>query len=538
MAMEKMYFNRAQLESMVVGAREEYIIGGRGLGKSEGFDARVLLRNLFAMPGGTGALLAPSYSKLKTQSFPAMARALRRWGYLEGTHYYVGKCPPKEAHFRKPLIVPKDYKNALQFFNGSLLHFVSFDRPMSTNSMSLDWLMGPEAKFLNYDKITQEVLPALRGNRTLFGTCPWHGGQFFSTDMPTTSQGSWILGKRKLVDERLILLIKLTYLAWQKAKANPTCDAQAEARTLYSKLQKLRAKAVFVGMYSSLENLEVLGEDWFHDQARNLPPAVFRASILNEPPTQARNAYYSELSDSKHIYEPIGSAVGELAGYQENGQQADCRWDGDLLTGGPLLVAFDYNAAINTCVVGQMDLQGPKPLLRVVNSLFLKQPLGLKDLVMLLSNYYRYHSSRTIYYYYDHTAVARSAVTQYSFADVVVRTLREQGWEAIGVYIGKAPRHAEKYNYIAQALRGEGGPFLLPRFNADNCRTLLEAMRRTEVRLGPEGFMKDKSLEKLADSEEYPDEFKTHITDAFDTLLLGASASRQGADGGGAAVFL
>lgn len=535
---EKMYFNRAQLESMVVGAREEYIIGGRGLGKSEGFDARVLLRNAMAMPGSTGALLAPSYRKLKAQSFPAIARALARWGYREGVHYYVGHCPPKAARFKPPLVPPKDYKNALQFFNGSLLHFVSFDRPMSTNSMSLDYVMGPEAKFLNYDKITQEVLPALRGNRTLFGACPWHGGQYFSTDMPTSAEGRWILGKQQLVDPHRILLIKLTYLAWQQARGCPSYGGQQQARTLYARLQRLRAGAVFVGMYSSLENLEVLGADWFHDQARNLPPAVFRASILNEPPSRARHAYYGALQEAKHVYYPPGTAAGELADYRAQGVQPDCRFDGDLIPGEPLRVAFDYNAAINTCVVGQLDARGPQPFLRVLASFFLKQPQGLQDLAGLVGTYYRYHDCRTLYYYYDHTAVARSAVTQYSFADVVIDTLRRQGWEALGVYIGKAPRHAEKYNYLSQALRGDGVAFLMPRFNGENCHVLLEAMRRTEVRLGPEGFMKDKRLEKLPDSAECPDKFKPHITDAFDTLLLGASLARRPAAGAAAAVFL
>ena len=96
-AVRRLYFNRAQLEAMVVAARNEYIVGGRGLGKSEGFDARVLLRNAFAMPGSAGALLSPSYTKLKTLTFPAIAAALARWGYQQGRHYTVGIRPPRAA---------------------------------------------------------------------------------------------------------------------------------------------------------------------------------------------------------------------------------------------------------------------------------------------------------------------------------------------------------------------------------------------------------------------------------------------------------
>lgn len=141
-ARRRLYFNRAQLEAMVVAARNEYIVGGRGLGKSEGFDARVLLRNAFAMPGSAGALLSPSYTKLKTLTFPAIAAALARWGYQQGRHYTVGVRPPRELRYKSPIIAPFEWRNVICFYNGSIVHLVSFDRPMSTNSLSLDYLIG------------------------------------------------------------------------------------------------------------------------------------------------------------------------------------------------------------------------------------------------------------------------------------------------------------------------------------------------------------------------------------------------------------
>ena len=60
----KKYFNQPQSEAMAVNAKDEYIIASRGLGKSEGFDARVMLRNVFAMPKSSGAILSPTYTKL------------------------------------------------------------------------------------------------------------------------------------------------------------------------------------------------------------------------------------------------------------------------------------------------------------------------------------------------------------------------------------------------------------------------------------------------------------------------------------------
>lgn len=40
---------------------------------------------------------------------------------------------------------------------------------------------------------------------------------------------------------------------------------------------------------------------------------------------------------------------------------------------------------------------------------------------------------------------------------------------------------------------------------------------------GKNGFEKDKSPEATEDSPDNPDEYKTHITDAWDTLFVGAN---------------
>jgi hypothetical protein len=62
---------------------------------------------------------------------------------------------------------------------------------------------------------------------------------------------------------------------------------------------------------------------------------------------------------------------------------------------------------------------------------------------------------------------------------------------------------------------------LFPTFNADNNEYLILAMENTGVTIGKNGFEKDKRAEKLPDSQEQPDELKTHVTDAWDTLYIG-----------------
>ena len=57
------FMNRMQLDAMMVSAHHEYVVAARGTGKSEGLDARFILRNVWAMPGSMGGLISPTYAK-------------------------------------------------------------------------------------------------------------------------------------------------------------------------------------------------------------------------------------------------------------------------------------------------------------------------------------------------------------------------------------------------------------------------------------------------------------------------------------------
>lgn len=510
----ELFFNRAQIEAMIIGAKNEYIIGGRGLGKSEGFDARVLVRNIFAMRGSCGGLLSPSYIKLKTQTFPAIANALGRWGYRRDFHYFVGVRPPKAMNFPKPVIEPFDWSNVISFFTGSILQMISFDRPMSANSMSLDYVIGPEARFLAFNKIVNEVNPAIRGNRQYFGECPWHGGSFFSTDMPTDSRGTWILSKEEDMDTDLIAFIRMTYTEYQRALSTHNTEHTA---LLKKQLNRARRRATFFKVYSALDNLEILGEEWFEKMERDLPPQVFATSILSQRATQTNNSFYPSF-DAEHLtYTPEATSFAANAEFTTV-TGTDCRWDGDVRADLPLEIALDYNIAICTLVVGQRVEQ----TLRTVRAMWVKSPQTLEDLIDKFCQYYKYHPLHEVTYYYDATAVARAASTGYSYSDLVIRKLEEGGFHVNGVNCGTPIRHALKFNYINAAFRGEGD-FLLPRFNSEACDDLITAIELTGSVVTKSGFGKDKSAEKRPDSYEFPDQHKTHITDAWDTLFIGTN---------------
>ncbi len=172
--------------------------------------------------------------------------------------------------------------------------------------------------------------------------------------------------------------------------------------------------------------------------------------------------------------------------------------------------------------------------MRVIRSFFVKTPMKLQELVRQICDHYAPMTSRQIFFYYDSTFIWETGSTSESYADVISRVLTENGWNPEHVFVGQPPRHDWKHQEIDLSLKGDPG-YLTIRFNLLNNEFLKIAMEQTGVRHGRNGFEKDRSPESTPDSAEEPDEYKTHITDAFDTLWYGMNFYRKDtpADGSG-----
>lgn len=539
---------------MAVAAHDTVLIAARGTGKSEGGDAPYIIRNVWEMPGSFGGLITPSYAKGWANTLPAIIHALQEWGYKPGIHFYVGRKAPESAQFAQPKrpVFSTAWHNSIHFWNGTLLTLISFNNSMSANSMSLDWLIGPEAKFLDYDKIKSEVNPANRGNITLFGDCPHHHATFYSTDMPTTKSGRWLLDARKKVDGGHINLLRNIYRRLVVCKtaylSEPSESRLRELNALRRDLDMARKYrpvgdgrefTAFVGMYDIFDNLEVVGEDYIREMYRDSPPLVWRTAFMNEELVKVENGFYAALDDAIHFYIPKDDGhTDRMRDVKGQALAGTCLEDDDVDYGRPLHIAFDANAAISSMVIGQFYPE--RDLLKVIRSAFVKSPGLLSDLVKGFCKYYLPFLKRQVFFYYDHTFVWSTAQSADSYADVIRRGLREAGWKVTDVCVGQAPPHAWKYEGINRSLRGAPGKMRL-RFNLMNNEYLHIAMQQAGVRQGRNGFEKDKSAERMPDSPQSPDEYKTHITDAFDTLWYGVGffvpGSGASADGLGYVVL-
>lgn len=521
---KKIYFNKPQRLTQLIGANTSVIVAGRRTGKTDSIAAPFVLRNMQRMPGSTGGIVVPTFKHGLTNTIPGLLAAWKRWGYIEGIHYVVGRKPPKS--FRQPIIDPKDYEHVISFYNGSVAVIISQDRPGSSNSLTLSWLLVDEAKFIDYAKLKDETLPANGGIKSHFGKHSFNHSIMILSDMPQTQKGSWFLHYRDKMDPELIATIEATvYEIWRTKERIRALNASGKPVPQYLKgylrrldrdLNKMRSVAVYYREYSSIENLQLLGENYIKQMKRDLTPLTFQTSILCQRIGIAKDGFYSSMREG-HKYDANDNQYLDTLGYDYDFSTLDARADKDVDPDAPICIGMDYNANINWIVAGQ-----PRDRrLNIIKSFYVKFDRKIPALVEDFCRYYASHRNKTVVYYYDATALGSNyAVNDQDFHYNVVKEFERHGWRIESVYLGNPMHHDEKYLLINNAFAGKQR--LMPFFNRSNNEDLILAIQSAGVSNGRNGFRKDKSGEKLAESEEDLLEHRTDGTDAFDTLYIGA----------------
>ena len=299
-------------------------------------------------------------------------------------------------------------------------------------------------------------------------------------------------------------------------------------------LNQLRSVATYYKEYSSIENLQLLGENYIRQMKRDLTPLTFQTSILCQRIGIAKDGFYSSMRE-KHKYDASDFEYIDSIGYEkvideylENmnpgsiNLQLDSRADKDCNTNEPICIGMDYNANINWIVAGQPS--GRR--LNVLKSFYVKFERKLPALIDDFCTYYANHQNKTVIFYYDTTALGSNyAVNDQDFRWVIIHEFERHNWNVIDVYLGNPMRHDEKYLLINQGFAGKQR--LMPFFNRQNNDDLILAIQAAGVTRGRNGFRKDKGGEKLAETEEDLLEHRTDGTDAFDTLYIGCEKFPQ-----------
>lgn len=530
----QIHLNKPQLRSGLIFAPEEFAVLARGTGKTKGIIAPKSAQYLDMMPRCVGVFVGATFQQILTRTLPPVVAGWERMGYKHGVHFLIGQKPParwKEMwNWQGPYHLPFNYEYFLSWWNGAGIQLISQDRAGSSNGVSIDFIMGDEAKLLNEQRLKEELFPANRGiYRDLVGN-PHHHGKTFTTDMPVGTAGRWILNKREEMDP--VRLRGIVSLLIRQYEINQLL-AQTRNQTLLKKyglqlaeidkaLNVLRKNFIYYHEASALDNLDALGIDYIKEELRSLSRFEFLTSILNRRPYKLEDGFYPTLDEEKHGYFAYDYHHFSEAGYNFEllSQFDDCRKDNDLVKGSALHIAMDFNRRIWPLLVGQPHkIQTNLSELRVLKGFHSLYPDSLPQVLDQFVNYYRYHKRKVVYFWYDHTALGE---TRESIRNDVVSGLQERGWVVIERYIGKAADHVIKYKNMYNMLAENDTYPWKVRINRDNCKYLFLSMYQAQAVETDKGFKKNKQTER---DPKFPAEESTHYSDGFDTLVYGVCQS-------------
>ena len=523
MKTKKVYFNDAQRYLLYLGANSETIIAARRFGKSDGIIAPRMLRNAQHMPRSAGAFYAATFQQALSRTIPAAVAALERWGYYSEKHFFIGRKAPDKLGFRKPYIEPRVWDHCIHWYNGSVVNILSQDVKFSANSLTLDYLIIDEARSVKKEKLFAEAIPAISGVIGHFDNVPWHKGITIVSDMPQGKDGEWLLNRKASMEQDVIDAIEGTLSYIEELKERKTIFARNQLYSQRKFLKEMRRIAHVYKEFDAIENLELLGEGYIALQKRELTPLLFLTCILNKRITKLTNGFYANLDTKKHYYDAFNNSyLNNLRGNNDSFdlnkfKSLSCLQDDDIDPETPLHITCDYNANINWIITGQ-PVNGE---LRTLKSMYVKNQEKLRKLLENWSDYYSPNRNKDVVYYYNSTALDKAYADENSesFKEIVISTLTACGFNMYDKYIGKPMKHQLKHQYIDDGLTGKQS--LLPKFNRSNNESLIPAMETTGIRVGPNGFQKDKSQEKLAETEDNLLELRTDGTDAWDDLYIG-----------------
>ena len=540
MQTQQQYLNRAQAYVLALLPKFLTMVAGRGTGKGL-VCASILRRNIEQMPGSNTGLVGPNSKRMWTNIIPSWDTHLRRWGFVEGVHYTWGRKPAKAWGWKEPIIKPLNWENTLSFYTGAYATIISQDRKGTSNSQSFDYLLIDECKFINFAQFKDETLPANRGNGNAFGHLYFHHGIAKFSDMPTTKKGSWFLADReKCEPEKVKMLEGLLASFWElrqqiadkvKARIPVTAQERYNLKRLSRVINMMRADTFLYKEFSSIENLEILGEDFIRQCHRDMPPATFRATIMCQRVEHSEDSFYNAKSD-RNLYTAVDKTYIDSLGYDmEKLRHVDCRMDADINTEEPLYIAFDANTNINWCVVGQ---PGRDLKLRVLKSFYTKYERRLPELVDDFCAYYLPLRHKEVVFCFDSTFVGNNfAVDSNDFHTVIKHCLMKHGWTVREIYIGSPWKHPVKNSLINRMFLGQARYQIL--INEENNPDLLVSIDSAMTINGTN--LKDKSGEKEPETEENQLQGRTDGSDAFDTLCIavetGSSLMFSGGGGGG-----
>jgi len=518
-------------------------VHGRGTGKSAGL-GQTLDRNVRLMPGGITSITGQSFGQLLTRTLPSTFKFLeQQFGYVKGVHYVINQVPP--AFFKTTYERISKFENFLSFITGHGCLLISQDRTGSGRGPNIDFEVIDEGLTIKKEKYDEEVSPANRGNDEKFGRYSkkplhFHHGFHYSSSMPETSLGKWLLNHGNYYEKEAgiqifkewnnIISMQLDLLDMDKAS-----DFQHQWNEIQRAKRNMRPFVSKGGVLFTLANvfdndrIDFMG--YIRREQSKLIKMKFLVEIMNKIIDKVEDCFYS-IDDNLHLYynadnEDFILGIADNTAYDFNVlSKRDCRYDGDCNRDALLELSFDWGAHISVMTVGQekaLDFSTGlvQPCDNFINEFFTKPEDGkvmIDEVIEEFCHYYRGHHTKELIYFKDRHGDIKFANSSKTYNEQAIDGLRSAGWIVhLKEHRGLEPPVHDKFLLWANIFKEFNPNYPRVRFNATNCKYTLISLKNTRVIEIKNKWKKDKTSEDP--KKGLPQEESTHFSDAVDKRI-------------------
>lgn len=453
-----MYFNEKQLEFLAAKQPEKLFLGGRGVGKTHVIGAEKY-NCLRKFKQGKTFLSSTTYAQILTKTLPEMQSVWLRYGLKEDLHYVIGKRPPSE--FLKPFKPVKRYENVLTFGNGYTIEFLSMDRPDLARGGSYDGGDIDEVALVKKEAYTRVILPSVRGNRDKFKHIPEHGQVRMYSSVPWKTSGYWILD--------------------------------------YEEMMKQDPDKYFFHEATTLDNIAVLGVEYFERLKRTLPWLEYQIEILNRRIRRVMGGFYHKFNPEIHCRIDTYDYGLNAGGIYVKGDKKD------VVSKDFIDFTVDLGGRFNC----GLAIQTRRNQMNVLKEFFVKDNRKLKELVEDFCAHFEDHQNKYVRLFGE----PRGNDRQPDGAPLFTRMkqyFEAEDWECEICATPTAEDHATRYNLMTVIFEESDPNFPTVRINENKCKNFILVLQTTEVK---DDMKKDKAKER---DQNFPQEQAPHLGDAFD----------------------
>lgn len=515
--------------------KDLYLIAGRATGKTSDIIAERAQMIVRDMPRSMQVLVSDTYMNAMRNVVPALLEGWeQRLNWKNGIHYVTDTRPP--SHFKTPYKPVETYKHTISIYNGVMFNLGSLDQPSGLAGGSYQHMYGDEARILKFDKI-KKLIPAIRGEYTMFGHSVFYRGRTFTTDMPNVLDGDddWIMQQEKNYDPEQAKLALQVALVLNEIKTEILACKQVGDYAKIERLKKnlvrwterwvrVRKNLTFFYIVSSFVNADVLQEGYFRDSLKALGIEEFKSSILSlQIKLKQGEKFYFQLGE-QHFYDD-----GIIPGYFDNVLLTEVS---NIEETSLALKYVDRNMPLE-CGVDFGDqtsvvfAQPRGKYLYVHKDFHTLPPESSKEIAQQILRFYKHHKMKIINMYYDRSGNQYQHINRDWVSEIAGFIEFENGistgWKVNLMNRDQATiLQSEEYK-LANNIFSENYEEL-PKVRIDmfQCKHLKSSLELTKIitktdRKGSRTIHKDKSSEKLP--MLLRPMYSTNFSDAFKYLV-------------------